>query len=285
MGREDEPAIDRPDGDMPPLADAGNNIADEVVSASLVTKLGPVPRLSIKHLLIGTALSAVYLALHRQWWESSEFFQEDGDFVIAALYRILGLGSSVIAGCYLLGGGVLILGRLRRQCELISQPGHVLLLIGFLQAMLHLPVIIVSFSLGMLSGDVTDSTWPLLLAALITCVVVCGAMAAVFWVPTRRWKLLFVVVAIWDLLSAASLFLQWASFTFEYGYVSQVLWTSGLQQLGSLVLGFWTVVVIVWDLLARARRDWLHWLGGMSLLGTVTITASWWLFDLLQFGW
>ena len=219
-------------------------------------------RLSITHLLIWTALSAVLLAIDRATsqlphLETSAFGQMIA-FIYAPLFGA-GVFALLLAAWRATNGGP----------RFPSQPGHWLLVISGIQSLLHLSIglIVAVAQLGV--------SWELLQLGRLCEELACGTLLVLAIRDSRRsWRVAFVCGLISYVFSlAGTALMQFGVFDFsperEEGY---------LHWLTLLVC----LCAVFDDCLTRAPRDYLHWMGlavrfsYLSLVTAMPYLLRWW---------
>jgi hypothetical protein len=238
-----------------------------------------VPQFGILHILILTAVTAALLKLHLALEEDLS----QGNVAEAYRWGVKVLQSlwAIVFAANLVGAGVLIRARCYRMFGRL-QPGHWIVLITALSGVLWLGV----WPFARLLGP-QMSAWVYTIAEAALCVPTAFAFlyAAVRVRDGWRWKVLLgakglgeaaaAVVAAMSLVLAVIEQSLYATYRFFSLFQSaSVFWSAVL-----LIVVFVAVLV---DLVRRAPRDWMHWLGvaAMCLNGLITIgwsIASMWL--------
>lgn len=224
----------------------------------------PQPPLSIAHLLVWTAATAVVLRLGRHDGSTVQFPQWYQSLLIAQE-----LVSSPIGGVAVSSLLLSVYRRLTCGPLFPSQPGHWLLVTcGIKTIGACLPIVIfLHFRVDVRS--------PLIGYLLLTAGYIGGAAAAVVgsWrLRDRRvWRLLLLAAGLLDLLTAAVCW--WIAFLAN-GLPPKLL-VEALQSTGGLLLALLLSIMVGAELVRGVRRDWWHWVGvAISLIQPVLTFAS-----------
>lgn len=223
------------------------------------------PRLSIRHLMLWTLCSAVYLSLIRAMYS----LQGDMPSGIAAIRNASSVLYGIFTGATLMGAIVLVSTRVRCGPPMLRQPGHWFLFVSAISHLLYVPFILLllvgeSFGFSEFSYMAFYGITSLFLPIAYT-------------IATRRnrvlrWKVIFAGVAVVG-LSQCLLYLGFGLNAISFGYWFAIL--SAIPSLGSLVLAGAVVVVSILDMVAGERRDWLHWTGVATHVAGASVILLW----------
>jgi hypothetical protein len=216
----------------------------------------PQPPLSIAHLLVWTAGTAVILAVGRVYFTFTELPES-----FRTYFNVQQLVYSPLAGAAVSSLILLVYRRLTSGPPFPAQPGHWLLLVHGLQTAVgwiaHLVLVTLRRSYLDMPG-------------VLVLVAVCGVGAVASGVACWRlrdrgaWRLYLLVSALLDLLVAGGWLFAFYAPYIGTGYMP---FAPALQILGGLLLGLALLGLVVVELVRGVRRDWLHWVGvALSLI-------------------
>jgi hypothetical protein len=244
------------------MTDAGNPFAPAPAQIPAPVEPyvhSPQPPLSIAHLLVWTAGSAVILGVaqtYARWADFPEWFRIPYQ-VQEVLYSPL--AGAAICSLYLAAYRLLTHGP-----AFPVQPGHWLLLVYGLRT---------AFSwCGAGAVLVLDHFMIRVLGpyqGMLSVVAFCGAGAVGYGIACWRlrdrpsWRIYLLVLALLDLLVAGAWLIMlvgplFGRDSFQQGLVSLA---QAVQVVGGVLLGLVLFVLAVIELARGIRRDWLHWLG------------------------
>jgi hypothetical protein len=216
------------------------------------TDTSHTPRLSIAHLMLWALCSSGFFALIRIENLDAPFSHDATELVLRLFY-------GVADGALMTGAMVLAYSRFRFGAPLLSHPGHWMLLIG---AILTVPAALLDTSIAI----------PFWICAVLESVAYCFAVR--FTKPIH-WRVLFGTLATLRMLEVVAYeTASRAPFLSDLAlFAHDVSWA--LQNWGFFLSLSMAVVVLIFDLLARDRRDWLHWTGIVTYVGTMSVTMIW----------
>lgn len=216
------------------------------------------PPLSIAHLMLWTAGSALILAIDPQALDEVEFATPGDLRTIITVHRLF---SSTIYGVAIASVAIFVHRRFRKGPPFPVQPGHWLLFIQGLLVLFTLPawsVFVLLQSRWISDGDIRWFTPSILFVGLqvLSHGITIGGYG---WAlrrlqAERRWRLLFwfeLGLGVCNLLACLTEWVRWwpASSFLAFEWMS------------AFVSAVWLVVVAILDWRQRTRRDWLHWTG------------------------
>lgn len=233
-----------------------NDLAPEHPDASTGT-----PRISIVHIMLWTAISAIYVSLLR-WIYAQQEWPED----IIAMQRASGIVNAIIVGAAITGTIVLIQARvIWRRTQLLSHPGHWLLVIQSFFAMLSLGV----YSLfTLLLKQITSSPYQnlfVMMYGLSFLAMTVAYLLAAWRTQASRWKAVFLGICLVGALQSVT-YLVWIPLSSHF--VTYLRWAGFIR----LAVVVWMVAIAIWEITQSQRRDWLHWLGVVTYLASVFVT-------------
>ena len=229
------------------------------------------PRLGIIHMLAWMAATAIVLKIDLTIFALNQAtisrlgidIPQASQLALVWAYAVRTI-ISIAQGAGLVGAAVL-LRAWHRGIGGRLQPGHWIILIEVLRFIAgkgYQLICALRYKFDLLQAPIT-----VLVQFLPYCFSLC-VLALYLYVARRklcerRWRRLFVVVAVLPLLK----------FAMYFGdvYLFPPYWLSHIVP-RAIVLGTTLGTVVTLDLRARCRRDWIHWLG-VALLATDVIVA------------
>lgn len=241
---------------------------DEDTTANLQSETSKatsrIPQLSVRHLMLWTFCSAVYLTVRRV----VQALLSDAQGIQVTIGEASSLVHSIISGAVLAGAATLLVTRIRRGPPMLSQPGHWLLFVNAISALIYLPTMIVLLMVS--SSFFTNSWFGFVLGTVFSISPVVFSIAA-FAEKTRRWRVLFAILSVVALVQC--LFYFGLGFQNELGTeISRYLirFVLPFATIGHQVLAFLILLVSVVERICGQRRDWLHWTGVITHVATAT---------------
>ncbi len=223
------------------------------------------PRLGVIHFLLWMLGCAAALTGFRVMTNWSEIAAED-----MATVRAAHLGMSMAYGMAAVTFYLLLQCTWRRDGSFPSQPGHWLLVLAAVVALLDGAMAVISRSFAAWRGLYPWDQWMIHqvggwgLGAIL--------ILAVLWRVRLewRWRMPLFVVLLLAISRAVLLLTIWT--TYGRG-VMFVPWALQAHLHGAcLALGVMTLVTaMASDLLLRLRRDWMHWTGAVTCLGMASV--------------
>ena len=229
------------------------------------------PRLGIIHMLAWMAATAIVLKIDLAIFALYEGGNSRLGFDTPQVSQLAVAWKYAYRTIYSMTGGASLVGAavlLRAWHRGIGgrlQPGHWIIIIEVLRFIAGKGYLLIC---GVLYNfDLLQASISVLVQFLPYCFSLC-VLALYLYVARRklcerRWRRLFVVVAVLPLLK----------FAMYFGdiYLFPPYWLSHIVP-RAIVLGTTLGTVVTRDLRARCRRDWIHWLG-VALLATDVIVA------------
>lgn len=206
---------------------------------------GTRTRPSIAHLMLWTACSALYLAIHGAFFSGSH---------LMAFGPALKMVWSISVGATLAGAILLVWERVHRGGPVMRQPGHWFLVLQAVLVCLSFSVLV---GARLFSLTVESATHSGILAAWGACSLVMAIGYAVGCLrnPSLRWRLVFASVMLayfFQLLGYLLLMLPPSNFL-------SVIWSV------DVLIGRGAVLIVlgvaIGERIKGIRRDWLHWVG------------------------
>jgi hypothetical protein len=214
------------------------------------TDTSHTPRLGIVHLMLWALCSSGFFAIIRI--ENLEApFTHDAT-VLSVFYGIAD-------GAVMTGAIVLAYARFRFGPPMLSHPGHWLLVIW---ATLTMPVALLDTLLAV----------PFWIYGVLASVAFCFAVR--FTKPVH-WRVLFGTLALLRMLEAVAY--ETSSrlpFLSNSALIAQDI-ERALRDWDFYLSFALAVAVLIFDLLVRERRDWLHWTAIVTYVGTMSVTMIW----------
>jgi hypothetical protein len=211
---------------------------------------GHVPRLSIAHLLLWVLCAVCYLAVLQISFETVS--------AAAVGARMMAISMAVIVGAILAGGIVLVAGRVRSGPPLLRFPGHWLLFVSAFFAAANL-LLFVAIKLLELMGFEFREVWPVY--GLLSVAEAAGYVYAFYHNRPVVWRVTFGGLAVLYVLQSLTYVALW----FGPPVISWMHpWITIFPNLGYALLCVWLIVLVVVDVAAGRRQDWLHWTGVVS---------------------
>jgi len=229
-------------------------------------EIAPPERLSISHLLVWTATSAVLLGYQR----AMASFSGDQTVVsnlITLCYAPLfgaGLGACLLSVWRLANGGP----------RFPAQPGHWLLIVGGVAGLISL-----TFQALVVLALSQVTSYPAFLGIRLVEFVAAGILFGLATASSRgMWRIPFVLGVIEAIAVSALLALSLASFAgFYYDYFYR------LELILNVLVTLAVIVVAALDWRRDAQRDYLHWTGvAVRVIYSALVIAIPWLFRWLQ---
>ena len=231
----------------------------------LSASVSSIGRPSVLHLMLWTLYSAVYLTVIR----AIHILQGDAPVGVVVVQQTSGLIYSIIFGAQFTGATVLVVARIRGGPPLLKEPGHWLLMIAALLAVIYMPMMLILF---WFSEQFGSGQW---LMAYIGIVFLIQPIAFAFAAKrfrVLRWRLLFAVLALMS-LSQSILYLG-------MGISSGLLinWIgifAAVSTWGGLLLAPVVLIVALAERIQGQRRDWLHWTGVITHVASNLASIIW----------
>ena len=262
-----------PFGDLPdpPRAFPTASWANEIVKVELADSGPPDPgeRISILYLMIWTAGSAVILAFYRQSMSQTQGLPASA-LTPPWLQTAYALLMSPLQGAGVAAVGLMMWRRFRGGRQFPRQPGHWLLVISGLMALLNWPVYLITYQLFQ-SGR---STYLIFSRVLLMFVFYALAAYAMTRLPSeRRWRKMFLI---WVLANMAILLgLCCLGGAIAPATYSTYRWNQVLEMTIGVALPVAFLVTGILDIATGAKRDHLHWAGvacRVAMIGQVGIS-------------
>jgi hypothetical protein len=223
------------------------------------------PRLSVLHLMLWTLCSAVHFSLLRA------IYAMQGDVGVGSVETIQqtsGLMHSVIAGAVIAGAIALVSARVRGVSPLLRQPGHWLLFVAAIMALISLPLV---YLMLRTSGAVYSAKFFLAFGVVFLFPPIAFAFAANSS-RTRHWRALFFAMLLVAMSQSSLYFGFWLS-SGKSGFWMAVV--SAIPTWGNLMLATAMMFVSIVELKTGPPRDWLHWTGVTAQLASSSPHLIW----------
>ena len=214
--------------------------------------------------MLWTLCSALYLAASQRVQQLQGVLPEQ----YVQVQRVTDLVKSVVLGGVLAGAFVLGWNRVRTGPPLLSQPGHWLLMSTAL-GLIYVPL---SYVILQWDPKGSSQTASLTLYGAIHLLPAAICFHATFRNTLWRWKSMFAALGSLHVLHVLAL----GSWVLARGpYLRWFAAFSVVVNLGPMILSLWLIVLMVQDLVAAERRDWLHWIGVMAFVVNANLGLLW----------
>jgi len=254
------------------------------------------PRLGISHLLIWTAVVAVYLKLFVavEAFHGETATQLQLPQAVSILLHMSMFVYSVTHAAAIVGVFILLRAKIR-GCPGRLQPGHWFVLAGGVAslAILSSHLLLLAFMAKDDSSSVQSIvSWTTSVFG-VQMILQMGIYLCATWASkgSKRWQVPFALLATASLLHAFMIFgirkllmplLWWIYVSLgSFNVVDAVFVVRRVFSVAAIVI---LLVAVVLDLINRERRDWLHWVGIAVIFMTTLVqpAISWIVNDLLR---
>jgi len=232
--------------------------------AASVEHLRP-PRLGIIHLLAWTAVAAVFLKFNVAMEQIGEMQSQELPRWMAALRQAIAFWFSAFAAGAVVGVCVLLVCKARGVRGRL-QPGHWIVLAVAALSLMGRAFWLAQIGLDRLGWNAIPVV--LLLIMVLYCVsgaiYACGAGRTI---AGLRWRVFLAVAAAAYVLHGGFILASW---------FLPFRWPHWDLPICPLVLSLMLAVTVVIDVVHRAERDWIHWLGAATVFGELAGSLGWW---------
>ncbi len=220
--------------------------------------------------MLWTLCSAVILTLGR----ALTVYQGGSPNAYGAIQGASSAINGVITGAIFAGAIVLVFTRVRSGPPMLRQPGHWILFILAVQYLIYLPVI--AWMLLVNYFKMFESSITFVYCSNFVFLPIAYSLAARSQ-HTRRWRVLFFVLAVVTLAQGLSFVAMMWSFDLP-GFRASMSWitvSAEVSAWGSRLLAVVILATSFVELAAGDRRDWLHWTGIVTFVA-ITVAALLW---------
>jgi hypothetical protein len=223
------------------------------------------PRLGIIHLLAWVTLGVVFLKAFQSLEMLDNPLVHESDRAIALAHQLRNYCNAML-GAGLVIGGVLLATDLFRRKRGIFQPGHWFVALNCCVFLFGLGV---NSAMLLFVSDRSAQTPFLLLNAVVYAVVALTYCQMVYcFSKQRRWQLAAAFLASLECLKGAFL----ASIAFAPPWSLNAFLVSQWVRVPAVLV---VLLVMGIDVVRGFRRDWLHWLGAVSIVCDLALDIAW----------
>ena len=254
--------------DAPPPSAPPADVSPFAPTSPFVEYLQP-PRLGIIHLLAWTAAMAVLM----KFGQGMKMLQADAVSSLGPAYEtmqsIMQSAYAAVGAAGFVGAAILLMTKIRRTPGNF-QPGHWILLVNAPVMLMYYLSFMLLAVWGRLEDRPVDFAWHLGTIALLSLLHAGGYIVAIWKARApRRWKAYFLLLVLVLLLQ--SLIYLVVALTDR-----SILLSWGWSMVWSAIGGISLLTVVLFDLLKRTRRDWVHWTGVAVVAASVLLEVGWW---------